>query len=369
MKLAIVADWLVTFGGAEHTLAAMRSVWPDAPLYTTVAKREALGPLRDADIRTTRLQFLYKMSGKHQVLLPLMPRAIESIDLRGYDVILSSSHAVAKGIVPPATAVHVCYCHTPMRYAWEMENEYLRDFRVPKILRGFIRRQLKALRRWDLSTAKRVDLFIANSTETQQRIARIYGRDSVVIPPPVDDRFFSTELQNTEKRTDYLAVGRLVPYKKFDVLIHAANAKGFSLVIAGRGQEEAALKRIAGPTVRFLGFVPDADLPHLYAQSKALLFPPYEDAGIVPLEAQAAGTPVIALGKGGALDTVIDGKTGTFFADQTPEAIIAAIERFEKMTLSPDVIREHAGKFSSKRFCEEMERVVRGEWEKRLEKR
>ena len=210
MNLALVADWLTTFGGAEHAIDEFRTLWPSAPLFTTVANRRRLGPLAHADIRTSPLQKWYEMTHNYQILLPWMPRAIEGIDLREFDVILSSSHAVAKGIIPRGDAVHICYCHTPMRYAWEMEETYLNDFHVPSLLRKTVKNHLRKLRRWDLTTAKRVDTFIANSNETQARIQRIYGRESVVIHPPASDAFFSCALQPMEGRTSYLAVGRLV---------------------------------------------------------------------------------------------------------------------------------------------------------------
>ncbi len=358
VKLAIVADWLVTYGGAEHAIAEFLKVWPLTPLYTTVARPENLGPLHNETIITSGLQALYRMTGKHQPLLPLMPRAIESLNLSGYDVILSSSHAVAKGVIPPPGARHVCYCHTPMRYAWEMEQQYLDDFRVPAVLRRPIRTALRNIRRWDLTTSKRVDRFIANSHETQRRIEAIYGREATVIHPPADDRFFGIPVLPMGERKSYLAVGRLVPYKRFDVLIETANALQLPLTIAGRGQEEKRLRALAGPTVTFLGFVPEPDLPGLYARSKALLFAPLEDAGIVPLEAQACGTPVIAYGKGGALDTVKDGVTGTFFEAQTVDSVRDAIKRFENMKLQPERIREHAKQFSATRFREQMYAAV-----------
>jgi len=358
MKLAITADWFTVFGGAEHVLAECAVLWPDAPFFTTVARPERLGPLCTRHIHVTGLQTWYRLLRTHQVLLPWMPRAIESIDLTGFDVILSSSHAVAKGIVPPSSAVHVCYCHTPMRYAWEMEDQYLKDFRVPFFLRRILKNKLRALRRWDLTTAKRVDVFIANSTETQQRIKRIYERDSVVLPPPVNDKFLQSPLVPVKERAGYIAIGRLVPYKRFDVLIEAANRLPFPLQIAGIGSEESRLKSIAGPTVTFLGFVSDADLPSLYANAKALLFPQDEDAGIVPLEAQACGTPVIAYGKGGALDSIIDTKTGIFFADQTVESLCNAIAQFETMTFKPESIRKHAEQFSAARFRETLKEII-----------
>jgi glycosyltransferase involved in cell wall biosynthesis len=236
MKLAIVADWLTVFGGAEHVLAEWAALWPDAPFFTTVMQQRKLGPLRDRDIRPTYLQPWYRLIGIHQLLLPWMPRAIESINLQGFDVILSSSHAVAKGIVPPSTATHVCYCHTPMRYAWEMEDEYLKDFRVPHFLHRFLKTRLRHLRRWDLTTSKRVDVFIANSSETQERIKRVYARDSIVLPPPVSNRFFTAPLQQQERK-GFLALGRLVPYKRFDLLIECANKLKFPLKIAGTGSE------------------------------------------------------------------------------------------------------------------------------------
>jgi glycosyltransferase involved in cell wall biosynthesis len=360
MRIAIIADWLVTYGGAEHVLAELHAMFPDAPIFTTVAKRSALGPLATADIRTTRLQSLYRWTKNHQILLPLLPRAIEEIDLTGFDVVLSSSHAVGKGIVPPPSALHLCYCHTPVRYAWEMEDEYLRDFGVPQMLRKTVKKQLRTLRRWDMTTAQRVDLFIANSTTTEERIARIYNRKSVVIPPPVDERFFGavSDKQLAVSSPYFLAVSRLVPYKRIDLLIEAANAMKFPLKIAGRGQDEERLKKLAGPTVEFLGFVPDADLPSLYTHAQALLFPQYEDAGIVALEAQACGTPVIAFKAGGALDAVVDGKTGLFFDMQDRASVSDAIERFGKHVWDRGAIREHAQKFSQSHFRKQISELI-----------
>ncbi len=356
MKVAFVADWLTVNAGAEHALLELHKLWPNAPIFTTVAQPDRLGELGKSDIVTTRLQGWYGWIRRHQLLLPWMPKAMESMDLRGYDVIISSSHAVGKGIIPPSTAVHVCYCHTPMRYAWEMEQEYLRDFRVPKFLWRRLKRTLGSLRRWDLSTAKRVDMFIANSAETARRIQDTYGRASVVIPPPVSDVFFQAPMAHA--REGFVSVGRLVPYKRIDLLISAANALGVPLTIAGQGQEEARLTAMAGPTVKFLGYVPDADLPALYASAKAVLFAAHEDAGIVPLEAQAMGTPVIAFGKGGALDTVVEGKTGVFFAKQSMEALVEAMKKFQSMSFNAEEIREHARKFSSERFREHIKDVV-----------
>ena len=356
MKLALVADWVTTSGGAERALAEMHDIWPASPLFTTVYRRATGAPLHSFT-KTTRLQTLYRIVQHHQLLLPLMPRAIEDIDLRGYDVILSSSHAVGKGIIPPSSAVHVCYCHTPMRYAWEMEKQYLDDFKVPRVLRGIVRRRLSELRRWDLTTAKRVDVFIANSMETAERIERTYGRTATVISPPAHRRFFDAPLPN--QRSGFLAVGRFVPYKRFDVIIEVANAMRLPLTIAGSGQEEARLRAMAGPTVRFLGRVSDEQLPALYASASAVIFPAHEDAGIVPIEAQACGTPVIAYGKGGTRDTVVDGKTGLFFEQQNAESLKGAIRKFSPLQFENVKIREHAQQFSSGEFRGKIEAEVR----------
>ena len=362
MKVALVADWLPTFAGAEHVIASLCSQWPSAPLYTTVVNRGGIGPLDKADIRTGALQLPYRLLKNHKVLLPWMPRDIENIDLRKYDVIISSSHAIGKGIIPPSHAVHVCYCHTPMRYAWEMEEKYLDDFGVPKFLWKRAKKMLAKIRRWDLTTAKRVDVFIANSRTTQERIQRIYNRESIVIPPPVSNRFFCRDAPTGRlyKKTAqyYLAIGRMVPYKRFDLLIQTANEKKIPLKIAGKGQEESKLRQLAGDTVEFVGFVPDEELPNLYANAKALLFPQLEDAGVVPLEAQACGTPVIAYGKGGALDTVVEGVSGLFFTEQTVASLADAIERFEKNQFDPLRIRTHAEQFSEEKFQERILNVV-----------
>ncbi|TSC80611.1 MAG: group 1 glycosyl transferase [Candidatus Peregrinibacteria bacterium Gr01-1014_25] len=368
MRLAIVADWLTTFGGAERVLDAMRGVYPDAPIFTTVARPDAIGSLAQGALHTTRLQRWYRLLRNHQLLLPLMPRALEEIDLKGYDVILTSSHAVAKGILPPPTARHVCYCHTPMRYAWEMEEDYLRDFRVPRIMQPWIRSQLKRLRRWDLSTAKRVDTFIANSTTTAERIRQTYGRESVILPPPVHERFYATTLGGSATHAlerkgllpgaYFLAVGRLVPYKRFDLLIATANALGLPLAIVGDGQDARRLRALAGPTVTFLGKVREEELPAVYAGARAVLFPQVEDAGIVPREALACGTPCIALGQGGVLDAVEDGVTGILFCEQTSDDLTSALRRFTEVSWDRAEIRRRARDFSEEGFRSSLRRIV-----------
>lgn len=363
MRFAIVADWLTTPGGAEQVIHEFTLLYPDAPLLTTVARPHFFPKERRKKVKKSWLQRLYRFVPRHQALLPFMPRAIEDLDATGYDVLLSSSHAIAKGIIPPPSALHLCYCHTPMRYAWEMEDEYLRDFKIPRFLHKSAKRTLRALRRWDLTTAKRVDVFLANSTTTQERIRRIYGRDSTVIPPPVADRFFETPLAPATGSQGgdagyFIAAGRFVPYKRFDLLIELANEMGFRLKIAGRGQDEAKLRAMAGPTVEFLGFVPDGELPSLYAGAEALLFPQFEDAGLVLLEAQACGTPVIAFNAGGARDAVIDGENGVYFDVQSTESMREAVHRFRTIPWDRRRIRESARPFSREGFGERIRGAV-----------
>lgn len=361
MRVAIIADWLTTFGGAEHVLREFLTLFPCAPVFTTVARRMQLGPLASTDIRTSALQPWYRIFRRHEILLPWMPRMIEAFDLFGYDVVLSSSHAVAKGVILPPTSAHVCYCHTPMRYAWEMEEQYLDDFRIPKRLRPIVQRMLKRLRRWDLTTAKRVDIFLANSVAVQRRIVETYGRESTVVPPPVDDRFFDRQLSAVSHPPPehyFFAVGRLVPYKRFDLLIETANAMHFPLRIAGTGTDAARLKRLAGPTVEFLGRVPDVDLPALYCGADALLFPQEEDAGLVLREALACGTPVIAYDAGGARDVVMPGETGVCFARQSMAALRDALERFRTMNFDRKHIRQRAQLFRAAHFREHIATIV-----------
>jgi glycosyltransferase involved in cell wall biosynthesis len=357
MRLAIAADWLTTPGGAEQVIHEFTLLYPDAPLFATVARDDFFPKERHKTVTRSWLQRLYRWIPRHQALLSWMPRAAEDLDVRGFDVLLSSSHAVAKGIIPPPSALHVCYCHTPMRYAWEMENDYLRDFKVPSFLHGIIKRRLRSIRRWDLTTAKRVDVFIANSTTTQERIARTYARESVVIPPPVGERFFETPLAEQPKPY-FLAVGRFVPYKRFDLAIELANALQLPLKIAGKGQDEAKLRAMAGPTVEFLGFVPDSELPGLYAHAQALMSPQFEDAGLVMLEAQACGTPVIAFQAGGALDAIQDGITGVFFNEQTMESMKEALSRFQQLTWNRSTIREKTQMFSRTNFRKRIAQTI-----------
>ncbi len=345
-------------GGAEQVIGAFADAFPDAPVFTTVAADLSAGALAKSDVRTSYLQRWFRLLKKHQPLLPWMPRAMESFDLRGYDVVLSSSHAVGKGILPPASALHVCYCHTPMRYAWFMEDDYLRDFKVPRALWPLVKRQLKKLRTWDLATSKRVDVFIANSQTTAKRIHDVYGRWSMVVHPPVDDRYFDVPMKTETDASYFVAVGRLVPYKRFDLLIDAANTAGFRLKIAGSGQDMERLKKLAGPTVEFLGYVQDDALPALYANADALLFPQEEDAGIVLLEAQACGTPVVAYKAGGALDLTQENVSSILFPEQTKASLLAAIAHFQAHEWDRAAIRDRVHECKRSDFETQIKNIV-----------
>jgi len=360
MKVALTADWIMAAGGAEQVIGAFADAFPGAPIFTTVcADQRSAGALAKADVRTSSLQRWYRLLKRHQPLLPWMPRAMEAFDLRGYDAVLSSSHAVGKGILPPPNAVHVCYCHTPMRYAWFMEDDYLRDFKIPRFLWPFVKHRLEGLRAWDLATSKRVDLFVANSETTARRIKDIYGRESIVMHPPVHDRFFDEPLRAASEKPYFFAIGRLVPYKRFDLLIEAANVAGFRLKIGGTGHDEERLKRMAGPSVEFLGHVPDADLPSLYANAEAFLFPQEEDAGIVLLEAQACGTPVIAYKAGGALDLTTENVSSLLFSEQTATSLLAAAAHFHAKEWDRAAIRERVRECARSNFEKRITNLVR----------
>jgi len=309
-------------------------------------------------VRTTYLQ---KIPGvKHQWLLSLMPTAVEMMNLDEFDVVLSSCHSVSKGVITKPETLHISYCHTPMRYAWEEWDFETRLQKFPRLLHPMIRKQIKKIRRWDFAAAQRVDQYIANSSHIGKQIKKHYERDSVVIYPPVHTQKFKPVSKPTEDY--YFSAGRLIPYKKFDLLVETFNKLEKPLKIAGTGPELERLKKMAGPTVEVLGYVDEKELIELYANCRAFLFPQIEDAGIVPLEAMACGRPVIALSRGGSLDTMIDGKTGVLFDSQTVGSLSKAIERFEGMKFDPKFIRKHAEQFDVEHFKERVKNFVAEEW-------
>ena len=355
MKVALVQDWLVKFGGAEWTLQNWHKIFPDAPLYTLVYDEKVMGEqFKDFDVRTTYIQKIPGAVKNYQVLLSFMPRAWESLDLTEYDLVLSSCSSLCKGIITRPDAVHVCYCHTPPRYLWDLYYDYKKS--ANPIKKFFMPSQIHKLRMWDRLAADRVDYFIANSKFTQKRIKKFYGRDSEVIYS-VGGNFVSDQLYaQTTKEDFYLISGRLESYKKVDLAIEACNKLGKKLVVIGKGKEMDRMKGIAGPTIEFKGFVTNDEMVEYYAKAKALLFPGVEDFGFVPVEAQSGGTPVIGYGRGGILETVVEGRTGVFFKEQTLECLCDAIPRFETMTFDADVIREHALSFDAAHFREQIER-------------
>jgi len=362
MRVAIIHDWLTNMGGSERVISVFHEMFPEAPIYTSVFERENIAfPLRNADIRTSFLQKLPKPLRKHQRLLPLMPYAFEQFDLSSYDLVISSSHACAKGVIVRADTFHVCYCYTPMRYAWDMYHDYINPLKGLK--RWFAIWQLHKIRVWDQLNSQRVDQFIAISQSVANRIKKHYGADSVVIAPPVDiDRFRCTE----EREDYYLVVSRLVAYKRVDIAIEACLYLGKKLVIIGIGEEEKYLKSIcAGKEnqISFLGWQSEERVADYLAKAKAFLFPGEEDFGLTMVEALASGCPVIAYGSGGALDIITDGETGVLFEEQTVEGMISAIIRFEQLSaqgvsFSPEILRKHAEKFSVEIFKEKFLNLI-----------
>lgn len=346
MKVAIVHYWLVGMRGGEKVLEELCALYPEADLFTLVADRSKLSPTLLAHKITT--SFLQKLGGVkgYQKLLPLMPMALESFDLTGYDLIISSEAGPAKGIVPAPDALHVCYCHSPMRYIWDLYPQY--HARAGRVARLAMSLTAPWLRTWDVTTSARVDHFIANSQFVADRIGKYYRREATIIHPPVDTARFEI---SPDIGDFYLCFGQITPYKKVEIAVEAFSRLGKRLIVAGSGATPA-MRRAAGPTVEFVGAVDNATLTKLLSQCRALVFPGLEDFGIVPLEAMASGRPVIAYGRGGALETVIDGHTGYLFEEQTADALMAAVERMEATyaDFEPQALRAFAQGFDRSVF-------------------
>ncbi|MBA2394967.1 MAG: glycosyltransferase [Ktedonobacteraceae bacterium] len=349
MKVALVHDYLNQMGGAERVVMALHDIFPDAPIYTSIYDPERVDPaFQRMDIRTSFMQKLPLVTKHHQPYLPLYPFAMERLDLRGYDLVLSSSSAFAKGVITRPETMHICYCHTPMRWCWNYD-EYVEREHLGRMARSILPFFITGLRIWDLTTAMRVDHFIANSPIVAERIKKYYRRDAVVIPPPVEAHRFPFDA-TTVPEDYFLIVSRLVPYKRVDLAIQACNLLQLPLIIIGGGRDLEPLQKMAGSTIRFLGRLSDAEVLHYYTHCRALLFPGEEDFGITPLEAQASGRPVIAYGAGGALASVIDGVTGRFFREQTIESLAAVLSTFDERMFQPESIRNHALEFDTPRF-------------------
>jgi glycosyltransferase involved in cell wall biosynthesis len=353
MKVAISYDWLNQFGGAERVLMELNTMFPDAPVYTAVHAPERLPEeMRGLDVRTSFLQRIPFARTNHQPFFPLMPLAFEQFDLREYELVISTSSACAKGVITSPEALNICYCYTPCRYIWDLYHEYMRDFRG----RALFAPVAHWLRIWDQLSSQRVDHFIAISHEVSRRIRRHYGREAEVIHPPVNVGMFQPN--GAPPEDFYLVVSRLVAYKRIDVAVEAANMLKRRLVIVGEGPERRRLEQLAGPTVEFRGWLPNEEIASLYAQCRAFLFPGLEDFGIAPVEAQAAGRPVIAYGRGGALDTVIPGATGVMFEEQTAASLARAITAFEQLRWDPVRCRRNAERFSRELFHTRMQRAI-----------
>lgn len=355
MRVAVIHDWLVANGGAERTLARILECYPQAVVFTLVdfmpqAERGFLG---DRPIHTSFIQRLPFARTRYRQYLPLMPLAIESFDLSDFELVISSSFCVAKGALSGPDQLHVGYVHSPMRYAWDLQHQYLREHGLQRGLKGlFTRALLHYLRIWDARTANGVDSFVCNSHFIAQRVWKIYRRESLVIYPPVDTEFFRP---GDGPRTPgyYLTASRLVPYKRTRLIIEAfARLPERQLVVIGDGPEFARLKAIAGPNVSMLGYLPNEQVREHMQRARAFVFAALEDFGIAPVEAQACGTPVIGYGRGGISESVVDGKTGVLFAEQTVESLAAAIQQFElrEPRFSGATIRANALRFSAERF-------------------
>lgn len=351
MKVALVHEWLTTLGGSERVVWAFHRLFPEAPVYTSVHRQDLLPrAFQDLDVRASFLQRIPGATRHYQKLLPLMPLAFEQFDLSGYDLVLSSHHACAKGVVTSPDTLHVSYVHTPMRYAWDLFHPYQQS--MNPLMRPVAAMLLSQLRQWDVLSANRVDYFLANSKEVARRIQKHYRRPAHVIHPPIEASLYERAKDVGEH---YLVVSRFVPYKRVDLAIEAANRLGFPLKVIGAGPQEAELRRLANPKyVTFMGHLTDEQVRQEMARCRALLFGSFEDFGLVPLEVQAAGRPVIAYGSGGALETVIDGVTGAFFQEQTVDSLCRAIQRFESLSLDPAVIQRHARNFDFDAFAEQL---------------
>ncbi|CAM3245614.1 glycosyltransferase [Asticcacaulis taihuensis] len=354
MKVAIVHYWLVGMRGGEKVLECLCELYPEADIFTLVVDRGKLSPTLLKHRITT--SFLQKIGGKrfYQKMLPLMPQALEAFDLSGYDLILSSEAGPAKGIIPPPDSVHICYCHSPMRYIWDLYPQYYR--KAGWLARLAMRLTSSWLRAWDVTTSARVDHFIANSSFVAKRIEKFYRREAAVIHPPVDVSRF--EPADTPEDY-YLCAGQITPYKRIDVAIEACTRLNKRLVIIGSGATRE-MKRQAGPTITFLDKVDDEAMARHFRNCRALLFPGVEDFGIVPLEVMASGRPVLAYRRGGAVETVVENQTGMFFNEQTAESLMDVIGRFEARldSFNPAAIRQHAQGWTREIFKERLQSFI-----------
>ena len=362
MRVAIVHDWFKIEGGAENVVTSLLNLYPEADFFSVVdfftdtQRKKILDGKSSTYTFIQRLPFARKYFQHYLFLFPL---AIERLDLREYDLIISSSHAVAKGVLTGPDQLHICYSHTPMRYAWDMYFAYKEEHHIKGIKEKFLSYVLHKIRIWDVASSTRVDYFIANSSFVQKRISKYYRRDSKVIFPPVDTRRFHL---CEEKEEFYFTASRLVPYKRIKMIVETFVKNGKPLVVAGSGADLKDIKAMATGNITVLGYIEDAKIVALMEKSKAFVFAAHEDFGIVPVEAMLCGTPVIAYGEGGIKDTVIDGKTGILYERQTVESLSTAIDKFESMSFDYARIAKHAFSFSEERFQQEIKSFIDEKW-------
>ncbi|HMH70044.1 MAG TPA: glycosyltransferase [Candidatus Saccharimonadales bacterium] len=360
-KIAIVTDWLTNMGGAEPLLLEIHKLYPNAPIYTSVYNKEAMPAFKDCDVRTTYLQKILPKSlrYKHALWPVLRAYAFRKLDLTEYDIIISTASAEAKAVKKRPGAVHICYCHTPIRYYWSHYEEFKKEFNfgpLTSLIRPVIPLFVRSMRKLDLESIDGIDTFIANSTITQARIKQYYKRPSTIIYPPIDTERFTPPVKS--KREGFVVWGRHVPYKRFDIAIEACNKLKAPLTIIGSGPDTERLKKLAGPTITFTGRISDDELNAIAWKSKAFLFPNEEDFGMSAAESLAAGTPVVAYAKGGALDIVQDGETGILFNEQSVDSLVAAIKRLDDYTFLPATLHRKSKRFAKSLFASKIQKVV-----------
>jgi len=364
MKKALVHDWLCVYAGAEKCVESFTNIWNDFEIFSLIDYLEDTDRniiIKGKKVKTSFIQKLPFAKKKYRNYLPLFPIAIEQFDLSEYDLILSSSHAVSKGVLTHSNQLHICYMHTPIRYGWDLYHHYLREAGLKSGIKGIIAKYfLHKLRIWDSISANRVDKYIANSNYIAKRIKKVYNKDAKVIYPPVDvDKFTLYE----NKEDFYFTASRMVPYKKIDLIVEAfSKMPDKKLIVIGMGPDFEKIKEKATDNIKLLGFQPDKILLEYMQKAKSFVFAAEEDFGITPVEAQACGTPVICFAKGGAVETVIDKKTGLYFYNQQIDDIISAVNKFEKMNFNYKEIRKHSLKFSRQRFEAEIKEYIESEY-------
>ncbi len=370
LRVALIHDWLTGMRGGEKALEVFCEIFPDADLFTLVYLPGTTSPLIERrSVKRSAIQFLPFAGRLYRQYLPLFPIAVEQFDLDDYDLVISTSHCAAKSVVVTGRARHLCYCLTPMRYAWDQFDAYFGPDRVGKLGNMLLRPMLAGLARWDRATEGRVHRYLAISQYVARRIALYYNRESTLVYPPVDTEFYSPDpsfaqasesepAEPVKPHPKFLVVSALVPYKRVDLAMMAARQAGFGLTVVGNGPERANLERLTGDGIELAGWCTDEEIRELYRTSIAAILPGEEDFGIVPVEAQACGRPVVALGRGGALDTVIDGETGVLFGDTTVESLAAALTRAAATTWDNAGIRRHSEQFSRSRFVAEIQHIV-----------